>query len=96
VQACADQWVADKQACQDALDARLAQLDQEAADCITNNPNPLDAALCIRNVNIKRFAARRDYQQCVNVANTVAYNCYRNCTPTDSAPAKSSKRGARR
>lgn len=93
VQACGDQWTAAKDACQAALDARLAELDQQAADCITNNPNPLNAALCVRQVNVRRFNARQDYQRCVNRANTTAFNCYRNCSASESAPTgRGSKR----
>ncbi|MFN7965889.1 MAG: hypothetical protein U0V87_09420 [Acidobacteriota bacterium] len=92
VQACADQWVVDKQACQDQLDAALAQIATEEADCISNATNPIAQGLCVRNANIKRFNARRDYQNCISRANTTAYNCSRNCQPSDSRPA-SKKRG---
>lgn len=85
VQACADQWAVDKAACQTALDNRLAELDTEAAACLTN-PDPIQAGICVRNVNIKRFAARRTYQQCVSQANTTAFNCYRACAPSGTRP----------
>jgi hypothetical protein len=87
VQACADQYQIDRQNCQNQLDATNAQLDAEAQACLDNNPtNPVAAALCIRNVNIKRFNARRDYDRCIAIANTVAYDCYRHCTPTGTTP----------
>jgi hypothetical protein len=92
VQACADQWVVDKQACQDQLDADLAQIATEEANCITAATNPLAQGICVRNANIKRFTARRNYQTCISRANTTAYNCSRNCQPSDSRPNRSKGR----
>jgi len=87
VQACIDQFDADKAECDAQLDATLAQLDQEAEDCLTNNPtDPIAAGLCIREVNIKRYRAQADHKRCISTANTVAYNCYRNCQNSPSAP----------
>lgn len=92
VQACADQWSVDKQACQDRLDADLAQIATEEAACIAAATNPLAQGQCVRKANTKRFVARRNYQTCVSRANTTAYNCYRNCQPSESRP-KGSRRG---
>ena len=87
VQQCIDQWEADKQACEDQLNQRLAELDQEAQACLDDNAgDPLAAALCLREVNIKRANAQRDYQKCLNLANTVAYNCYRDCQVSPGNP----------
>lgn len=86
VQGCADRWVADKQACLDSLNARLADLDAQAAACYENNTDPLSIAICVRNVNIARYAANNDYKKCVNMANTVAWNCYRACAPSQAKP----------
>jgi len=87
VQACIDQFDQDKAECDAQLDASLAQLDQEADDCLTNNPtDPIAAGLCVREVNIKRYRAQADHKRCISTANTVAYNCYRNCQNSPSAP----------
>lgn len=87
VQACVDQFDADKAACDSQLEATLAQLDQEADDCLTNNPSdPIAAGLCLRSVNIKRYQAQSEHRRCISVANTVAYNCYRDCASSQSAP----------
>ena len=91
VQACADQWSVDKQACQDRLDADLAQIATEEAACIAAATNPIAQGQCVRKANTKRFVARRNYQNCVSRANTTAYNCYRNCQVSESRPS-----GARR
>lgn len=84
-QACADKYVADTTACQQTLDARLAELDREAAACL-NKPDPIQVGLCVRNVNVKRSAARRSYTACVSKANSDAFNCYRACTLTETTP----------
>lgn len=91
VQACADQWSADKQACQDRLDADLTQIAADEATCISGAATPIAQGQCIRKANTKRFVARRNYQTCVSRANTTAYNCYRNCQVSESRPS-----GARR
>jgi hypothetical protein len=91
VQVCADQWSADKQACQDRLDADLAQIATDEAACIAAATNPIAQGQCVRKANTKRFVARRNYQNCVSRANTTAYNCYRNCQVSESRPS-----GARR
>ncbi len=80
INACADQWAQDKAECDQQLADRMAELDQEAQDCLENNSNPIDAALCLREVNIKRYRAKADYQRCISMANTMAYDCYRHCT----------------
>lgn len=81
VQACADQWAADKQACADALQAALANIAAQEEACINAcaPTNFLCQANCVRQGNIRRYNANSDYRRCVNVANTVAWNCYRNC-----------------
>ena len=79
VDACIDQWEADKADCDQQLAQRLAELDAEAEECLTSNPDPVSAGLCVREVNIKRANANSDYRRCISVANTVAYNCYRDC-----------------
>jgi hypothetical protein len=86
IQACADQWVADTQACQNRLDADFGQIAAEEADCIANATNPIAQGLCVRSANTKRFSARRAYQTCISRANTAAYNCSRNCTTTETRP----------
>lgn len=87
VQQCIDQWEADKQACDDQLAQRLAELDQEAQQCLRDNPgDPIAAGLCLREVNIKRANAQSDYQRCISLANTVAYNCYRACQVSPGSP----------
>lgn len=87
VQQCIDQWEADKQACDDQLATRLAELDQEAQQCLSDNAgDPIATGLCLREVNIKRANAQSDYQKCISLANTVAYNCYRDCQMTASQP----------
>jgi hypothetical protein len=93
VQACADQWVLDKQACQETLDATLATIANDEATCIANATNVIQQGLCVRNANIRRFTARRDYQNCISLANTVAYNCVRNCEQSDSRPNRAAKKG---
>ncbi len=88
IEQCIIQFDADKQACDQALSQRLAELDAEAQACLDNNPtDPIAAGLCLRNVNIKRYRARAEWRDCISLANTVAYNCYRGCqSPSDSQP----------
>ena len=85
IQACVDQFDADRLACDDELAVRLADLDQQAAECL-EIPNPIEAGLCMRDVNIARYNAMADHRRCVSIANTVAYNCYRDCQSSPSAP----------
>lgn len=85
VQACADQYMIDKQACQDALDATLAQLALEAQNCYTLG-DPLAIGTCLRDVNIRRAKANNDYRKCLNFANTKAWNCYRDCQASWNQP----------
>lgn len=86
---CIDQYDRDRQACDQALSTALAGLDAEAAQCAVTYPNnPLQYGLCIQRVNTKRYSARRDWQRCINLANTAAYNCYRKCQVSDSQPGR--------
>lgn len=87
VDACVEQWEADQLACEEALAERLAELDLEAQQCIEDNQGDLIATgLCLRDVNIKRAVANREYRDCISTANTVAYNCYRACQQSPAAP----------
>ena len=81
IQACADQWFADKQACLDSLNSALAVIDANVEACVNGcaPSNFLCQAACVRTGNIQRYNANADYRRCVNVANTVAWNCYRAC-----------------
>ncbi|NJN63911.1 MAG: hypothetical protein HC882_02885 [Acidobacteria bacterium] len=87
VQECVDQWEADKAECEVALTTRLAELDaQEQACIIDNQGNLIATGLCVRDVNIRRANAQRDYQRCISFANTAAYNCYRGCQVSPGQP----------
>ncbi|MBP7146679.1 MAG: hypothetical protein KBD01_03975 [Acidobacteria bacterium] len=85
IDACIEQWDIDKAACDQALADRMAQLDAEAQACY-DLVDPILVGKCIRTVNIKRYVAKREWQDCMNMANTVAYNCYRNCQQSESNP----------
>lgn len=87
VQECVDQWEADKAECEAQLAQRLAELDVEEQNCIIDNGGDLLATgLCIRDVNIRRANAQRDYRRCISFANTAAYNCYRGCQVSPGQP----------
>lgn len=88
IQACADRWFADKQACLDDLNAAYANIDANTEACINNcaPSNFLCQANCVRTGNLQRRAAENDYRYCVNVANTIAWNCYRACVASKSKP----------
>lgn len=87
VQACIDQFDIDRAECDQDLASRLAELDQDAQDCVTNNPtDPVAAQLCLRDVNIQRYRAQSDHRRCISIANTVAYNCYRDCDSSSNQP----------
>ena len=88
VDECIAQYDEDVAQCEEALQQRLEELDQEAAQCYEDHPNDLvQLGLCLRDVNIKRFRAQEDFRRCKSEANTTAWNCYRNCPPaSESAP----------
>ncbi len=88
VEACAERWYAEKQACLDALNARYAQIDRDTEVCISNcaPTNYLCQGNCTRNGNIARRAAENDYRKCVNGANTIGWNCYRACEASQARP----------
>jgi hypothetical protein len=89
VEQCIDQWEQDKLACEEQLAQTLADLDQQAAECVEQYPDPdqlIQLGQCLQTVNILRAQAARDYRECISLANTVAYNCYRDCQQSPSAP----------
>lgn len=87
VQACIDQWEADRAACDEALAQALAERDEQAAQCFEDFANdPIGLGLCLRDVNIGRANDQRDYNRCISIANTTAYNCYRDCTVSPGQP----------
>lgn len=84
---CIEQYDEDRAACEDALEQRLMELDQEAQECYEQHSDIVQLGLCLREVNIKRYRAQSDYRRCISIANTTAWNCYRNCPPASpSAP----------
>lgn len=88
VQACADQWFADKAACAERLNATLTAIAAAEEQCISAcaPTNFLCQAQCVRAGNIKRGVANNEYRRCVNRANTTAWNCYRACEISKGRP----------
>lgn len=84
--ACLEQFQADRKACEDAYQARLAQLDGLEAQCRNSAKDPISIARCIHKVNVKRRAAANDLRKCYNRANTKAFACLRACNATESRP----------
>ncbi|MFN7967560.1 MAG: hypothetical protein U0V87_17935 [Acidobacteriota bacterium] len=85
-QACYDQFLADRQECDQRLAARLSELDAEEAACRENAKDPITLGRCLNRVNIKRRVAANDQRKCYSRANTKAFNCYRQCNASETAP----------
>lgn len=85
VEACAEQYAIDKQACQDTLDATLADLAEQALECYELT-DPISIGICLRDVNIRRAQANNAYKKCLSFANTVAWNCYLDCQASRNQP----------
>ncbi len=88
IQACADEWFVERQACVDTLNSTLAEVDAQVEACI-NGCSPADLLCqgkCINQGNIRRYNANQDYRRCESIANTVAWNCYRACQVSPSQP----------
>ncbi|UCF69061.1 MAG: hypothetical protein JSV80_07195 [Acidobacteriota bacterium] len=85
-QACIDQWEIDVANCEDQLASALADIQAELDDCLANATNIIEQGLCIRTSNIQRANAEADFNACLSLANTIAYNCIRDCQMSPSAP----------
>ena len=87
INACADQWAEDKANCDEVLADRLTELAADAEQCAEDNPNdPLAYAACLMSVNVQVENARREHVNCMSMANTQAYDCYRDCQVSADAP----------
>lgn len=88
IQACVDQWQADRAACRDALDARLAAIESELEACQSAcNPSDIRCqAKCVRRANIQRRSAENEFRRCTNRAHVRAWNCYRDCQQSQARP----------
>ncbi len=88
VDACNAQWLADKQACLDTLNATLTSIDQQLqaclAGCARNDSKCQDK--CNRQANTARAAANNDYKKCVAAATLKDANCVKGCPVSPSTP----------
>ncbi|UCF69060.1 MAG: hypothetical protein JSV80_07190 [Acidobacteriota bacterium] len=85
-QACIDQWEQDAAECEQQLEADLSQIDQQLQDCLAGAGGIVEQVLCLRQANVGRALARQKFERCISVANTIAYNCLRDCQMSPSAP----------
>ena len=88
VQACLERWQAERKACDDAKTAVFANIDNNEQACLASCPpsNYMCQGKCMREAEIKRRAYNGPSQRCLAQANTIGWNCYRDCTMSRSRP----------
>ncbi len=79
LQACADQYAIDRQACLDAYNQALADLQAQEEACLALPPDQQPA--CLKGVEHGRTAAKNQYKQCLNKAKSNYNKCANNCPP---------------
>lgn len=84
LQACADQFVLDKQACLDTYNQALADA-QAAEDACLELPLAQQPA-CLKNVDKDRKAAKANYKNCLAHARAAYNHCIEACQVTPTAP----------
>lgn len=85
-QQCYDQFLEDREECDQRLSQRLSDLDAEEAACREQSKDPITLGRCLNKVNIKRRVAYNEQRKCYSRANTKAFNCYRECNASETAP----------
>ena len=79
VQACADQYFLDKQACLDTYNQALADAQAQEDACLLLPANQQPA--CLRGVDSLRRQAKHDYQVCLRAAKKAYNACVSACPP---------------
>lgn len=84
---CIIQWDIDLAQCEADLSACQAQVQADLNVCLASaGGNIVALGACIRQSNLGAKACNNDFRLCRAEANTVAYNCYRDCFGSPSAP----------
>lgn len=85
VQACQEQYTADKNVCKAAYMEREVVIQEQRAccidpSCLPNHPEyPQDMMACLQDANRKHMQNVQQKNACFQQAQSVAWNCYRAC-----------------
>lgn len=88
IEACRQQVCADREACEDLLEQKRADLDRQVQECAALHPSSSSAGYraCMKRVSNARLKTSAEYRRCINLANTAGAACARACSPSPTKP----------